>query len=60
LIWSVGATLREESRRELDLIIRDLDPIFPHANTVFEYYVHPEKKDFSSWDDYLAGYMKPA
>jgi dynein heavy chain len=59
LIWSVGATVAESSRREIDLVIRDIDPIFPHANTVYEYYVHPEKKDFSSWEDFLAGYMKP-
>jgi dynein heavy chain len=59
LIWSVGATVREESRRELDLVIRNIDPIFPHSATVFEYYVHPEKKDFFNWDDYLQRYMPP-
>lgn len=34
--------------------MRDLDPIFPHANTVYEYHVDPIKKDFSPWDDFVS------
>jgi dynein heavy chain len=30
LIWSVGATVEENSRKEIDLILRDLDSLFPH------------------------------
>ena len=59
LIWSVGATLQEHSRRELDILLRDIEPMFPHANTVYEYHVRPEKKDFSPWDDFIQNNWKP-
>ena len=59
LIWSVGATLEEQSRRELDILLRDIEPMFPHANTVYEYHVSPEKKDFSPWEDFIPNNWKP-
>jgi len=40
LIWSVGATVDESSRREIDNILRDIEPMFPHSNTVFEHYIN--------------------
>jgi dynein heavy chain len=36
IIWSVGVTVDETSRREIDNILRDIEPMFPHSNTVFE------------------------
>ncbi len=40
LIWSVGATVDEGSRREIDNILRDIEPMFPHSNTVYEHYIN--------------------
>jgi dynein heavy chain len=40
LIWSVGATVNEQSRKEIDNIMRDIEAMFPHTNTVFEYYIN--------------------
>ena len=59
LIWSVGATVSEVSRRELDLQIRDIEPMFPHANTVFEYWVNPDKQDFDAWDNLIQTTWRP-
>lgn len=59
LIWSIGATLAEQSRRELDILLRDIEPMFPHANTVYEYHVSPEKQDFSPWEDFIQNNWKP-
>lgn len=53
MIWSIGATVDEGSRRELDVILRDIEPMFPTTNTVFEYYISPDKKDWSQWEDKL-------
>ena len=53
LIWSVGATVDEQSRRELDVIIRDIEPMFPTTNTVFEYYINLEKRDWAPWEEKL-------
>jgi dynein heavy chain len=55
----VGATLEEPSRRELDIVLRDIEPMYPHANTVYEYYVSPDKKDFSPWEDFIPNNWKP-
>jgi len=40
LIWSVGATVEEGSRRDIDYILRDIESMFPHSNTVYEHYLN--------------------
>lgn len=30
LIWSIGATVEEQSRREIDYVLRDIESMFPH------------------------------
>lgn len=30
LIWSIGASVEEQSRREIDYILRDIESMFPH------------------------------
>lgn len=59
LIWSIGATVEEQSRREIDYILRDIESMFPHQNTVFEHYVNTEKKDWSPWEEKLQANWKP-
>lgn len=51
LIWSLGASLDEESRKRLDMFLREIDGQFPSKDTVFEYYVDPKKKGWASWED---------
>lgn len=60
LIWSIGVTVDESSRREIDFILRDIESMFPHSNTVFEHYLHPDKKDWVPWDERLQQNWKPA
>lgn len=59
LIWSIGATVEEQSRREIDYILRDIESMFPHQNTVFEHYINTEKKDWSPWEEKLQANWKP-
>ena len=55
MIWSIGATVGDEkSRKEIDFIIRDIEPMFPTTNTVFEYYINPDKKDWDAWESKLS------
>lgn len=51
LIWSVGATVVEDSRKDFDMLIREIDGQFPHKDTVYEYFVDPQKKGWSAWED---------
>lgn len=53
MIWSIGATIDEQSRRELDIVIRDIEPMFPTTNTVFDYYINTKKNDWAPWDEML-------
>ena len=53
MIWSIGATIDEASRRELDIVIRDIEPMFPTTNTVFDYYINTKKNDWAPWDEML-------
>lgn len=59
LIWSVGATVEEESRKHIDYILRDIESMFPHANTVFDHYVSADKREWAAWDEKLAALGKP-
>lgn len=59
LVWSVGATVEEESRKHIDYILRDIESMFPHANTVYEHYVSAEKREWAAWDEKLNTLAKP-
>jgi len=58
IIWSVGATVEEKSRREIDNILRDIEPMFPHTNTVYEFYINQEKKDWAPWEEKIPNNWK--
>jgi dynein heavy chain len=59
LIWSIGATVEEQSRVEIDLVLRDIESMFPHTNTVYDYYINSDKKDWESWEAKLPVNWKP-
>jgi len=50
IIWSIGATVDESSRKWIDNILRDIEPMFPHSNTVYEHHINTDKKDWESWE----------
>jgi dynein heavy chain len=39
--------------------MRDIEAMFPHTNTVFEYYINLEKKDWAPWEEKLTSSLKP-
>ncbi|KAJ7527535.1 hypothetical protein O6H91_16G059900 [Diphasiastrum complanatum] len=53
LIWSIGASVDEEGRKMFDLFLRELDPRFPVAGIVYDYFVDPKKKCFVPWEEKL-------
>ena len=53
LVWSIGATLDEDSRKEADLWARELDSPFPTKDTIFDYYVDTTKHSMVAWEDKL-------
>jgi dynein heavy chain len=59
LIWSVGATVEEHSRKEIDYILRDIESLFPQSNTVFEHFLSPDKREWVAWEDRLLALGKP-
>jgi len=53
IIWSIGATVDEAGRKELDIIFREIEPMFPTMNTVFDYHINTVKKDWAPWEEKL-------
>ena len=39
--------------------MRDIESIFPHSNTVYEYFVSPEKNDWVAWEERIQGTFRP-
>ncbi len=52
-IWSVCASVDEDSRRKIDAFIRELEGTIPNKDSVYEYYVDPKQRAWLSWEDKL-------
>ena len=60
LIWSFGGTVNEDGRKIIDYFIRDIESMFPHANTVYDYFINNEKNEWHSFEDKInASTWKP-
>jgi dynein heavy chain len=51
LIWSLGATLDEPSRKPWDEFVHTMDPSIPPQDTVYEYCVDLNKMLWVKWED---------
>ena len=47
MIWSFGGSVNEQGRKIFDYNMRDIDSMFPHANTIYDYYINNEKNEWS-------------
>eukprot|EP00736_Rhodelphis_marinus_P013382 Rmarinus@m.14828 len=61
MIWSVCAAADEDSRKKLDMYIREIDAQFPTkgGDTVYEFVVDPKKKAWASWEEKIPSSWKP-
>ncbi|KAJ3321161.1 Dynein heavy chain 2, axonemal [Blyttiomyces sp. JEL0837] len=53
LIWSLGGSLTDESRKRFDMFLREIEGQFPSKDTVYEYVVDKQNKTWASWEDKL-------
>lgn len=60
LMWGVGGPLDEDGRRKFDAFMREQNPTFPTADTVFEYWVDFKNKVWAPWEIKLPSNFKPA
>ena len=51
LIWSLGASVDENGRKEFDLLIREIYSQMPARDTVYEYYVDHVNKAWKPWEE---------
>jgi dynein heavy chain len=58
-IWSLGATVDEKGRKQLDIAVRDLKPIFSPEGTIYDYYISVEKNDLVNFKSKLQPNWKP-
>ena len=59
LIWSVGATLDDDSRKKFDVFLRENDTRWPHDQTVYEYFVDAKAREWVLWEKQLTTYRPP-
>ena len=59
LIWSVGASLDDDSRKKFDVFLRENDTRWPHDQTVYEYFVDAKAKEWVLWEKQLTTYRPP-
>lgn len=53
LVWSICATVNEESRFRVDNFIREIEGTFPLRDTVYEYFVDSRLRMYVSWEERL-------
>ncbi|XP_078792424.1 dynein axonemal heavy chain 2 isoform X2 [Oryzias latipes] len=51
LIWSVCASVDEDGRRKMDKFLREMEGTFPFEDTVYEYYVDPNREAWVPFED---------
>lgn len=54
LVWSLGASVDEQGRKVIDAYVRELEPSYPHKNSVFEYFVEPKRGAWAHWEEKLS------
>lgn len=53
MIWSLGGSVTDESRKKFDMFLREIEGQFPSKDTVYEYCVDKVGKTWNSWEDKL-------
>ena len=50
VIWSIGATTDDESRKKIDMHVREIDAQIPSKATVYDYFVDVKNAQWTGWD----------
>ena len=58
LIWALGGSLDEDSRKKFDVFLRELDSRYPSQETVFDYWLDTKKKSWALWEEKLSSVFK--
>ncbi|XP_063098621.1 dynein axonemal heavy chain 2 isoform X6 [Cavia porcellus] len=53
MIWSVCASVDEDGRKKIDSYLREIEGSFPNKDTVYEYFVDPKMRSWTSFEETL-------
>ncbi|CAO2643769.1 Dynein axonemal heavy chain 2 [Lemmus lemmus] len=53
MIWSVCASVDEDGRKKIDSYLREIEGSFPNKDTVYEYFVNPKMRTWTSFEEKL-------
>ncbi|XP_005399515.1 PREDICTED: dynein heavy chain 2, axonemal isoform X2 [Chinchilla lanigera] len=54
MIWSVCASVDEDGRKKIDSYLREIEGSFPNKDTVYEYFVDPKMRSWTSFEEKLS------
>ncbi|XP_058531818.1 dynein axonemal heavy chain 2 isoform X3 [Ochotona princeps] len=53
MIWSMCASVDEDGRKKIDSYLREIEGSFPNKDTVYEYFVNPKMRSWTSFEEKL-------
>ncbi len=56
LIWTVGASLDEDSRKKFSAQLAEVDSVLPAGGTAFDYFLDVGKNEFGDWVSKVPGW----
>ncbi|XXQ31513.1 AAA+ ATPase domain-containing protein [Plasmodiophora brassicae] len=59
VVWSVGAAVDEPGRLKIDEFLREAQASFPGLNTVYDYVVDANKKEWITWEERVPNTWAP-
>ena len=59
VVWSIGGSLDDNSRKKFDYMIREIDGQIPQHETVFEYYIDCQHKQWVKWEQQISANWQP-
>ena len=59
VVWSLGAGMDDDSRKKIDMHMREIDQQFPSKATVYDYFIDTKNVQYLGWDTKVPQTWRP-
>ena len=59
VVWTIGGSADEAGRIKFNDMLREIEPIFPPPETVYDYFVDVKENDWKVWKDKVQANWRP-